>query len=79
MNKTVPSISYKRQSENRTMPARGGRREPLDYWQKDKNKVCLPAKRLRSSTLGIGTVSEPFSSLQEKALYKTIAIGFSIC
>ena len=40
---------------------------PLAYRQKDKNKVCLPAKRQRSSTLGIGTVNSAFVALQEKA------------
>ena len=34
--------------------------------EEDDNKVCLPAKRQRSSTLGIGTVYTPFGSLQEK-------------
>ena len=36
--------------------------------EEDDNKVCLPAKRQRSSTLGIGTVYTPFGSLQVKVL-----------
>ena len=34
--------------------------------EEDDNKMCLPAKRQRSSTLGIGTVYTPFGSLQVK-------------
>ena len=41
--------------------------DPLASLAEDDNKVCLPAKSQRSSTLGIGTVNAPFSTLQEKA------------
>ena len=49
------------------LQARGGPRDPLaSLTEEDDNKVCLPAKRQRSSTLGIGTVCTPFGSLQVK-------------
>ena len=88
LNKTVPSISCKRQSENRrdsvnasiaggspaeavSLPHYRHGENPVNplasLAEEDDNKLCLPAKRQRSSTLGIGTVYTPFGSLQEKA------------
>ena len=39
---------------------------PVSLAEEDDNKVCLPAKRQRSSTLGTGTGNAPFSTLQVK-------------
>ena len=62
-----PPVPLKRVGDLPSQPARGRPHKPLaSLAEEDDNKMCLPAKRQPISTLGIGTVNAPFSTLQVK-------------